>query len=379
LFAWNHILQWSIRLALDFSTNWSSYLQNVRATIAILIPLAVFWLYFHQQFESNLDQRSDPYEVQNLRRTMHYPLALVSLITLVVGAIGLTKYLIDVFLMRTMSFGGAYSQIPVYAAALLVGMMYWVRFFLPENSISLRSDELGIDSRRSMIRKVYLYIIVFGTIVGVMASAGITLYQIFEGSLNGQLANNASEIYKGLAQLVIFGVFLWYHLGNLRRDSHLKANRMAEMHANFPILVAEPITSPLGRQINQNFTRQIPAIPVEYIEEPANWPAGLNPRAVVISADKRMDTGSGWQEKLANFDGKIITSTTAWQNTIWSQVPDSPEATAKSITSIVRLLAEERQTPVHKTLSAWLIIGYIFGGLFLLQLLIMLLSVIFRF
>ncbi len=379
LFAWMHILNWSFRLAMDYSINWDSFLLNTRSTIAIIIPTVTFWIYYHLQFEENLNHRNDVYSTFHFRRILHYPIALVSLATLIVGAVGLVNYLIDVYGMHTMSLGGAYSKIPLNAAALTVGLFFWVRFFLPENSISIRADEHGVDARRSMIRKTYLYIVVFGTIVGVMASAGMTLYQIFEGSLTGQLSNKAASIYKGLAQLVILGVFLWYHLGNLRRDSQLKASRLAEMHTNYPVLIAESVESAIGKELKLSFSRQIPAVPVEFLADPKQWSGEYQPRAIAISSVSRLDLDSGWTEKLRGYTGKIITFGTRDPNSIWTPLPESASAAAKSVTTIVRMLAEGRDVPIQKSLSVWLLLGYIFGGLFVIQILLVLMSAILRF
>ena len=306
LFAWINILGWAYRMVINPNMQLAGLFQNIRSSIAIIVPSIMVWVYYHRQFEENLDRRQDAFAILSYRRIFHYPLALVGLVCTVSGLIGFLQYLIDMLASPSMFLSGSTDPLATNGAILSVGAIYWVRFFFAENSISMQSDEHGVEARRSLIRKIYLYGVVFGAIVGVMASAGITLFQVFEGSLNGQLASKLTSIYKGLVQLVVFGVILWYHLTNLRRDSQLKASVVAEKQTGYKVMVAEDALSILGKAIQTTFTRQIPLLPIEFCTDPTQWKDQNAYNALVISAQKRMDPKTGWGEATQNFSGKII-------------------------------------------------------------------------
>ena len=74
---------------------------------------------------------------------------------------------------------------------------------------ALSTGELGDHARRSLIRKAYLYLVLFVSVIGGMATAVGLVYILLRVLLTGDLGNDFVDSLLNLIQLLfLFGVVL---------------------------------------------------------------------------------------------------------------------------------------------------------------------------
>ncbi len=122
--------------------------------------------------------------------------------------IGLISYGVNMLIHHDLVFSGTEQELALSCAALIVSLFYWLYFYLPERRIAAQQDESGEHARRSLIRKVFLYVVIFAGVVGVMAYGGITVYLVLQEVLNNTGTHQWDQIIKSGLQVVLFGVFL---------------------------------------------------------------------------------------------------------------------------------------------------------------------------
>lgn len=372
------IMGWILRRAFGEMMTFQELIWNIRTPVSYIIPMAIVWAYYVRHLRADIDSRSDLFNRQAMLRVYRYIPAFLGLAFTVSGLIGLLRYIVRLVLQNTYAFQSSSTQIAQNVALLLVGLVYWLVFFLSENRIAMQTDEAGEHARRSLTRKIYLYVIVFAGVVGVMVSAGSTIYLILEGIFGGSLTQKLSEIISGGLQFLVFGLFLWYHLINLRRDSRAMTRTLVEKHTVYPVAMAVSPDSILGKEISLAFLRHAPAIPLSYLGEGDETESGISSsKAVVIPASVYTQPDSKWQKILSTYPGKVISLPEPSEKWLWIPQPVKPAEMAKSIALMIRSLAEGRPVQTHKTTSVWLILGYVLGGLIILQILLAVLGTIF--
>jgi hypothetical protein len=99
---------------------------------------------------------------------------------------------------------------------------------------------MGDHARRSVIRKTYLYLALFASVIGGMVTAVGLVYQIIRVVLTGNAGSDFVNDLLNLTQLLfLFGVVLLYHLNVLRADGASTADSLAEKQGTFPVLVVD--------------------------------------------------------------------------------------------------------------------------------------------
>ena len=110
----------------------------------------------------------------------------------------------------------------------------------PMQAEALAQGELGDHARRSVLRKTYLYLALFASVIGGMATAVGLVYQLIRVVLTGDAGSSFVNDLLNLTQLLfLFGVVLVYHLNVLRADGASTADALAEKQSTFNVLVVD--------------------------------------------------------------------------------------------------------------------------------------------
>ncbi len=344
----------------------------IRANVSILVPMSVIWIYYFRHLKFDITQLLDSFWQQALVRVYRYLLAFLGLAATLTGLIGLLRFVIRMFLQSGNIYQNNISQIAQNLSILSIGLIYWLVFFLPENRMALCDSEDAEHARRSLTRKIYLYAIIFGGVVGVMASAGSTLYMLLEGILSGGLSEKITEILWGTSQFVVFSSFLTYHLVNLRRDARALSKSLEEKHAGFPVKIICPPDQILEKELVLAFSRHAPAIPVRFVQmgEISEESIAHDGAVIIPSTMLTQPDGEG-NRVLAGYSGKVIVIPETSDRWIWIPLPGKINDLAKTVALEVRSLAEGRfSQQSRKSTPGWLVALYILGGLISLQLLL---------
>ncbi len=93
-------------------------------------------------------------------------------------------------------------------ALLVIGLPLWLIHWQQIQLESSRSDEKGVAARTSLLRKVYLYLALFATVVGTMLSTGWWIYGILKALLDQMPSDFWLNFNLQLRIAILFAIFL---------------------------------------------------------------------------------------------------------------------------------------------------------------------------
>lgn len=228
---------------------------------------------------------------------------------------------------------------------------------------ALLTSEIGDHARRSIIRKIYLYLVLFISVIGGMATAVGLVYILLRVVLTGDVESDFATTLLNLVQLLfLFGVILVYHLNILRTDGVSTGEALSEKQSGYSVLVidsgdgfVDSVKAALGK-LGSNV--QITVV------NPSESPQG-NFNAIVLNGSTAVN-GPEW---IRSFGGNKIIVQNEAKHIVWT---DDAAQAAQS----VRQLAEGEEIRIQKpSRSGWIYVVYVFAALFALQLLFILLAV----
>jgi hypothetical protein len=246
-------------------------------------------------------------------------------------------------------------------ASLIIGLPLWLTMWRPMQADAILPGEMGDHARRSVLRKAFLYLALFASVIGGMATAVALVYQLIRIVLNVDVYDFLNTVLNLTQLLFLFGVVLVYHLNVLRADGASTADALAEKQNEYSVLVidsghgfVDSIKAGLAK-IGSNVQVTVAA--------PETKPEGSF-NAMLLNGELAVDA----PEWIRSFNGSRIVVQNEAKDIVWSE--DAVQA-AQSVQN----LAEGEEIQKQKTSrSPWLIVVYIFAALFALQLLFMLLA-----
>jgi Domain of unknown function (DUF5671) len=230
----------------------------------------------------------------------------------------------------------------------------------------LAQDEMGDHARRSILRKTYLYLALFASVIGGMATAVGLVYQLIKVILTGDTGSDFVNTLLNLIQLLIlFIVTLIYHLNVLRTDGASMADTLAEKQSAFSVLIVDSgngfVDSVKAALLKSGTKVQMT------VTTPNEKPQGEF-SALVVSGNLAVDENApAW---IKSFSGNRIIVQNEALNLVWAE--DEVQA-AES----VQMLAEGQEVRMKKqTRSVWIYVVYVFAALFAIQMLFMLIILV---
>jgi hypothetical protein len=239
---------------------------------------------------------------------------------------------------------------------------------------ALAAGDAGDHARRSIIRKVYLYLALFVSVVGGMISAVGLLNLLLRSLFGSSVDNLLQQVLKDLEYLFLFVGLGIYHGVTLGKDGRLASQALAEKHAAFPVLVFDPGEGSFGQAILAALQRQAPRLPV-FIQS-ASQPVANNvsPKAILVPGDLALDPPVSLRKWLGEYTGSRVIVPHAAQGWLWTGGIRPLPAAATQAAQAVRQLAEGQEVRQQAGNSGWMIAVYIVAGLFGLEILGLLFS-----
>jgi hypothetical protein len=261
---------------------------------------------------------------------------------------------------------------------LVVGIPLWLFNWIPVNRAASSETEVGIRIRRSLIRRGYLYLILFAGVIGLMVSAGMLIFYLLQAVLGEPPQDFASLVLELVISLGFFGILLWYHGRLLQIDGRLAAQTLAEKHADFPVLVLVSEIGTFSEMVVTALQKEAPTLPlaVHVVDQGVPDETLSSAKAVILPASITASPLEAIRLWLQNFSGIRFVIPTSVRGWVWisgngSNLQNLIQQTAEK----VRQLAEGDD--IYKTrFSPWIIIGYIAGGIFGFVLLMSLFSIL---
>ncbi len=345
------------------STN--EFIRELGGPISVAVPFGVIWAYYgkwlSQQFafDENLPRRAGKH------RLYTYVLSFLGLAATVAGLIALLSVLIDLVLGNNyLSDAGIREPLSGAIATLVVGLPVWLVNWRSAQAQALADDDMGDHARRSVIRKAYLYLVLFASVIGGMVAAGTLVFNLVNTALGGGSSDFWTAVLNQLATLILFIVLLVYHLLALRADGTARADVLAEKQSKYQVVVFDR-DGKFGVAVKAVFAKRAHDVPLMVVDVNAGIPSDLRADAVILPGSIAVNTPETVEAWLRSFSGnKLIVSDEAagvfWMND-FEQAADSAKSLAEG--------QDLRPQSSKRTTSIWTYVAYVFAALFACQLL----------
>ncbi|MGE5462043.1 MAG: DUF5671 domain-containing protein [Syntrophothermus sp.] len=342
----------------------SEFVQKIGGPVSVGVPLAMVWAYFGYWLNRHIEASGDRVRQASLKRLYNYILALIGLVVAFVGVATLLSFLIDMLTGYGIVFSDAMrNSLAASISSLIVGLPLWLLMWRPMQAEAMSQGEQGDHARRSLIRKAYLYLVLFASVIGCMSTAVALVYNLIRALLTGFGGTDFVNNILNLVQLLfLFGVVLVYHLNVLRADGTSTADSLAERQKDYPVLIVDSGNG-FVEPVKAALLKYAPNTPVT-VTDPSTQPEG-NFNALVLSGGLFAGDAPAW---IRSFNGKRIVIRDGTQSLAWAD--DTVQAA-----QWIQNLAEGQEIQRKKSSrSPWIVIVYVFAALFGFGLLMMLLS-----
>ena len=345
------------------------------ASLGLAIPMAALWEYFGRERRRSLRAVLDPQRRAELERLYFYVLALIGNATTFMGLWSLALALAQ--LVPSGAAGTAFSdRLAAALGPLLVGLPVWLITWVPLQNAALRPGR-PTAARQSLVRRVYLYLVLFLTVVGAMATAGTLLYLVLSNLLGSVKLNFNSTLIQHLLELVLVLIWLGYHWNTLRGDLRAAHQAQGERFARFPVLILQADDHPFASELAGALQRESPGLPVAVhrLDLAPLTDDLAEAKVVVLPAGLAARPPEALRLWLNEYSGqRVLAPLPAGGITFVGVEPRSDRELVQQTVQAVRSLAEGRPVHVRGQFNPWVVSGAVLGGAVLLILLVGLIS-----
>ena len=355
------------------------FVSQLAGPLSTALPLGGIWLYYSRVLRVTLASVPDTPRRDGIGRLYFYVTAFAGWVTAFIGLQNLARFVIDAWLVKTVTLAAARSELAGALAALVLGLAIWLRTWPAANRLAAAQDERGDHARRSVVRKSFLYLSLFIGVIGVMISAGALIYQILIGLLGEP--GTSTELAQTFKTLVLFIGLTAYYWQVLRLDNRRAGQTLAAKHSLFPVLVLEPGDGSFSEAMVAALREASPEIPVAVhgAVMGAPPPELENASAVILPAGLAAGAAEALRLWLQNFKGPRLVVPLAAAGWLWVDAPAQPARKfGDQVAALVRRLAEGQEALVERRTSPWVIVGAILGGLLVIQILVGVFGILFR-
>lgn len=360
-----------LRLLLGETIDMRALLQLIDGPISTGVPLGVVWAYYGRILEAEIAAQPDSRLAANLKRLYYYILSLIGLITTFIGAVGVLSFIID-RIFTSGFIGNVFTQRLANALSMLaVGLPVWLLTWRPMQAEAAVPGEPGEPARRAIIRKAYLYLVLFGSVIGGMASAVGLLYLLIRSALGDSSDSFVRDVLDALQFLVLFSALLVYHLSSLRSDGRRSTGITEARQQAFKVLAISPQDEAFAPALRVSFQKHAARLPLDIQPMQEGIPAESDARVLILPAGLALNPPEALRIWLKEFAGtKIVVGE---PDEGWLAGALSPDEAARA----ARSLSEGQPVRFKAGTSAWLVVAYIFAILFAVQIVFIALTLIF--
>ena len=368
LTAGGNLLDILLKRALGEAATWPDFVKNVGGPISIGIPLAAIWAYYGNWLNQHIQSDDQAPRRAGKKRVYFYILSLIGFWTSFVGVALLVSLVVDV--VTGTNFVGSdviRARLAAAIATIVVGLPLWLMTWRPMQAVALAEGDAGDHARRSVVRKAYLYLMLFAAVIGGMTAAGMLVFMLINAALGGNTGSHfLADVLNSLQLLLLFVVTLVYHLSTLRRDGVSRADALEAKQEQFNVLIFDH-DGRFGEEMRSAFAKHAPRIPVKVLKADEMVASDTKVNAVVIPGSLAVNAPEPLENWLRGFNGSRLIVQDEAAGVYWSN--DVMQAA-----QLARGLAEGQEIRPRsvKRASGWMIVVYVFAILFALQLLFML-------
>ncbi|GAB4541825.1 MAG: hypothetical protein Fur002_10920 [Anaerolineales bacterium] len=335
----------------------AEFFRSLGAPVSIGVPFAVVWAYYGRWLNRQFAFDADALRREAKRRLYFYLLSLLGLVATAFALMSLVSLALDLITAQSYLAAGGFADPLARALAFLIaGLPLWLWTWRPVQALALEDSALGDHARRSVIRKTYLYLVLFASVIGVMVSAGGLIFMFINAALGGETNDLLNSALNALQVLVIFAALLLYHLSTLRKDGKLRADDLEAKQKGFHVAVIDH-----DGQFGAAFAKYVSNLSVQIVNA-KDLPDDFSSDAVVFSSALWAGEENQLAGRLRSLSGIKLPVQEDVAGVFWARG-------FAQAADYARTLAEGGQIRPQppKGASAWMALVYIAAALFALE------------
>ena len=355
-----------LRLLFGEYGSFREFMVAVDSPLAVGIPFLGIWLYYQRWLGRAMQEGTDAPRRWGMHRLYSYILSAIGVTVTFLGLTMLLSFVVDVFLLSLQGTSQLRLQLTSALALLVVGLPLWLLTWRPMQVEAFKADDAGDHARRSVIRKIYLYLALFAGVIGGMVTAVILLNTVLGALFARDLSTVTRNVFHSLVVLFLFAGLGVYHGLMLRGDNRNTASSLSIKHAAFPALVFDPGDG-FGPAMLASIVKAAPRLPATLQAVDVPLPESAKPLAVILPSDVALDPPPHLRKWLDKYTGKrIVVPRLSDKWTLVGQPGCMPAAQAAQT---LRQLAEGQELR-HSATPPLLIAVYILAALIALPILV---------
>jgi hypothetical protein len=374
------ILNGLLRRLLDLPTS-----GDLRIPVPTIIGLALLWAYHGYILRQDAGMAGEAPRQAGVRQLYLYLVAGVGLAAFLIGLSG------DISILIRSGFGTYIQQaqkesLSWFTAALISGLPVWLLPWRQAETSAAAPGPAGVDERKSVVRKVYLYFYLFVATMTVLSSLVYIVYQFLLIVLGEQGTHGLGPKLAQAIAFTLIGVGVWiYHGSAVRRDGRLNKQDMVKRLKDFRLAVVDAGDGAFGRFLLDGIRREYPDLALDPIALTAEGRkameakdgklperlrgAGLiaGPFTIAIAGEAGGAVTPQIAEAVIKSPARkllIPVRTEAWE---WAGLDRwNPGAASEQALRAVKQMLEGEEVKAVRPMSAGAVIGIVIGALFLL-------------
>jgi hypothetical protein len=337
------VIVYLLRLPAPVESLWVS----LSPPLSALLPFVIVWaLYGRELLAYIASLNAVPQRQADLRRLYRYVLAFFGLLGSLMGLQALLFVSVDVVLGSGLDqIGAMREQLGTGVAALAVGLPLWIWSWRLLTAEASAPGEAGDPARRSLVRRGYLYLVLFTGVMGVMFTGGMLLYLLISTLLGETVEDLGVQSAQLVLTLLLFTAVLVYHGWVLRQDGRLLERALTRRLSQYPVLLLAPDDPEFVETLLAAIEREAPGLPVAVhpISEGAPDETLSAAKAVVIPGELLVRPSEGLRLWLQAYRGQRIVLPVEAEGLVWVGAANrSVQSQARRTARLLRRLAGDQ-------------------------------------
>jgi len=235
---------------------------DVHLPISIFIAVGLVWAYHAYVLRTDADKIEEARQQALVRRIYLYLLAGVGLAALLAGLAGDLSVLIRALTGRGFILE-LREQLTWFTSVLIAGLPLWFVYWRQIQIAVSQPGGGGLEERRSLVRRIYLYFFIFIATMAVLSSAVYIVSQLVELVLGARnILGMGTDIGQAIAYLLV-AVGVWLYHGRLLRSDSRTIKEEEEKQINpVNVVVVDKNDGSLGKAFITELQNKLPTVNV---------------------------------------------------------------------------------------------------------------------
>ena len=343
--------------------------------LSVLLPFFFLWLYYERQLKYALDELQDQNHQRLIQRIYSHILSIAGNILTFIGSWSAISWVIDTIFGIVPDYGGVYEKLSSGIALLILGLPLWIIHWRKLQLEITFPGNIGLIARKATLRRFYLYFFVFGSVVGIMVSAGSFFYNLLFIILGRNEPELGHFITSSLFYISLFVIWLIYHLKIMQNDNQLiKANLQTENEALSILMVITKPDELIMEHILKNIHSKYTFVKTKTLELTDDFDLKvLDEYQTIIISMQTLITNQDFSTQLEKFNGKLLVLPIQTDKII-SVTDNSQDQITRNVITALNQIKHGENIKIQTPKSALYIVAYTIGGFIALSLLWQLLT-----